>query len=86
MAKIVMLHFERLARSHEVTVVDVKAGFFNLLVAGAEKFGQTSARGVIRWLGKTCDDAFIEAVNEHHWQRVIADWDGSRLVLTKATD
>jgi ATP-dependent Clp protease ATP-binding subunit ClpA len=84
MAKIVMLHFERLAKSHDVTVVDVKPAFFDLLVAGAEKFGQTSARGVIRWLGKTCDDSFIEAVNEHHWRRVIADWNGSRLVLSGA--
>ncbi len=84
MAKIVMLHFERLAKSHDVTVVDVKPAFFDLLVAGAEKFGQTSARGVIRWLGKACDDSFIEAVNEHHWRRVIADWNGSRLVLSDA--
>jgi len=84
MAKIVMLHFERIAKSHDVEVVDVKPGFFDLLVEGAEKFGETSARGVIRWLGKVCDDAFIDAVNENHWRRVIADWDSKQLVLTKA--
>jgi ATP-dependent Clp protease ATP-binding subunit ClpA len=86
MAKIVMLHFERLAKSHDVNVVDVGPGFFDLLVEGAEKFGQTSARGVIRWLGKIGDDAFIEAVNQHHWRKVIADWDGTRLVLSEARE
>jgi len=84
MAKIVMLHFERLAKSHEVSVVDVQDGFFDLLVTGAEKFGETSARGVIRWLGKVCDEAFIDAVNEHGWRRVIADYDGAKLILTEA--
>jgi ATP-dependent Clp protease ATP-binding subunit ClpB len=84
MAKIVMLHFERLAKSHDVTVVDVKPDFFDLLVIGAEKFGETSTRGVIRWLGKIGDDAFIEAVNVHHWRRVVADWNGTSLVLHEA--
>ena len=45
--------------------------------------GKSSARGVIRWLGKIGDDAFIEAVNIHHWRRVVADWDGTSLILSE---
>jgi ATP-dependent Clp protease ATP-binding subunit ClpA len=86
MARIVTLHFDRLAKSHEVEVVGVKPGFYDMFVIGAEKFGQTSTRGVIKWLGKVADDAFSDAANEHHWQRVVADWDGDRLILSQAPD
>ncbi|KAA0677657.1 AAA family ATPase [Roseomonas genomospecies 6] len=83
-ARIVMLHFQKLAKSHECEVVDVGDGFFDLLVEGAERFGQTSTRGVIRWLGKVCDDAFIECVNDRKIKRVVADFVDGQLILTPA--
>ena len=84
MARIVMLHFEKIAASHEISVVDTGEGFWDLLLEGAERFGATSTRGVIRWLGKVCDDPMIEAVNDRRWKRVIADYRDGELILSNA--
>ncbi|HVJ52655.1 MAG TPA: AAA family ATPase [Aliidongia sp.] len=83
-SQILLMHFERVAKAHEVEVVDVDASFYDLLMLGVEKFKETSARTVMRWLEKVADEAFIDAVNENHWQRVVAGWDGRQIVLTEA--
>jgi ATP-dependent Clp protease ATP-binding subunit ClpC len=85
-AMIVALHFRGLAAQYKVEVVNVQPNFFQMLLKGAEQFERRGTRGVIDWLGKVADDAFSEAVYQNHWKRVIADWDGQRVLLTAAPD
>lgn len=74
-AEIVGLNVGLIAESYNVEIVDVKDGFFKLLVKGAEKWGSTSTRGVIRWLDNLMSEPIITAVHQDKAKRLIADYD-----------
>jgi DNA polymerase III delta prime subunit len=80
-SRILEMRFRRTAESHGVDGVVLADGFHLLLTQGVEVSKQQNVRAALRWLENLADEAFINAAYEHHWHRVIADWDGKQIVL-----
>jgi len=86
-AQICLMHFERLAKIYGIEITDLAPGFFPFLLEGAERFKEgDNTREVLRWIEKLAEDPLIDVVHEHKWKRVVADWDGQRIVLSPSPE
>jgi ATP-dependent Clp protease ATP-binding subunit ClpC len=85
MARIMALHFNGLCRDHGMEVARVGDGFYDLLLQAAEKLAISTSRDAIRWLGRTCEDEIIDAVNDRKVRKAFVDFRNDRLIVLDAT-
>lgn len=82
-ARIVALHLEKLAKAYDLEIVGGAESIFDLLAAGAQQWGQSGTREVIRWIEKVASDELI-AAQSAGWRKITVGFDGDRLIAERA--